>query len=48
MSMFTQWVPHEWSAAPHRDELDAYADRVIDQMEAVAPGLHATRSCTAR
>jgi phytoene dehydrogenase-like protein len=38
MSMFTQWVPHEWSAAPHRDELDAYADRVVAQMEAVAPG----------
>ena len=28
-SMFTQWVPHTWSAEPHRDELDAYADRVI-------------------
>jgi phytoene dehydrogenase-like protein len=38
MSMFTQWVPHEWSTAPHRDELDAYADRVIAEMEAVAPG----------
>jgi phytoene dehydrogenase-like protein len=38
MSMFTQWVPHEWAAEPHRDELDAYADRVIAGMEAVAPG----------
>ena len=38
VSMFTQWVPHEWAAEPHRDELDAYADRVIDQVEAVAPG----------
>jgi phytoene dehydrogenase-like protein len=38
MSMFTQWVPHEWSTAPHRAELDAYADRVIAQVEAVAPG----------
>jgi phytoene dehydrogenase-like protein len=38
MSMFTQWVPHEWAAEPHRDELDAYADRIVDQVEAVAPG----------
>jgi phytoene dehydrogenase-like protein len=38
MSMFTQWVPHQWSTAPHYDELDAYADRVIDQVEQVAPG----------
>jgi phytoene dehydrogenase-like protein len=38
MSMFTQWVPHEWSAEPHRGELAAYADRVIASVEAVAPG----------
>jgi phytoene dehydrogenase-like protein len=38
VSMFTQWVPHEWAKEPHRDELDAYADRVIDQVEAAAPG----------
>jgi phytoene dehydrogenase-like protein len=38
MSMFTQWVPCDWAAAPHREELDAYADRVIAQVEAVAPG----------
>jgi phytoene dehydrogenase-like protein len=38
MSMFTQWVPSGWSAEPHRDELDAYADRVIAQLEEVAPG----------
>jgi phytoene dehydrogenase-like protein len=38
VSMFTQWVPHEWAAEPHRDELDAYADRIIDQVEAAAPG----------
>ncbi len=38
MSMFTQWVPSGWSAEPHRDELDAYADRVIAQVEEVAPG----------
>ena len=38
MSMFTQWVPSGWSAEPHRNELDAYADRVIAQLEEVAPG----------
>jgi phytoene dehydrogenase-like protein len=38
MSMFTQWVPHDWSDEPHTAELDAYADRVIAQMEEVAPG----------
>ena len=38
MSMFTQWVPHEWADEPHRDELDAYADRLVASVEAVAPG----------
>jgi phytoene dehydrogenase-like protein len=38
MSMFTQWVPHAWSESPHDDELEKYADRVIERMEAVAPG----------
>jgi phytoene dehydrogenase-like protein len=38
MSMFTQWVPHTWSSEPHREELDAYADRLIASVEAVAPG----------
>lgn len=38
MSMFTQWVPHGFAAAPHAAELDAYADRIIARMEAVAPG----------
>ena len=27
MSLFTQWVPSSWSEEPHRDELEAYADR---------------------
>jgi len=30
MSCFTQYVPASWSQAPHRDELEAYADRVVD------------------
>jgi phytoene dehydrogenase-like protein len=38
MSMFTQWVPHGYAAAPHAAELDAYADRLIAHMEALAPG----------
>lgn len=38
MSLFTQWVPHEFAAAPHAAELDAYADRVIAGVEVVAPG----------
>ncbi|CAN5654281.1 NAD(P)/FAD-dependent oxidoreductase [soil metagenome] len=37
MSMFTQWVPHEWSREPRRDELEAYADRVIDGYTELAP-----------
>ncbi|MFI5099376.1 MAG: phytoene desaturase family protein [Actinomycetes bacterium] len=38
VSMFTQWVPHTWSAQPHAAELEAYADRVVARMDAVAPG----------
>lgn len=38
MSMFTQWVPHGYAAAPHAAELDAYADRLIARVEALAPG----------
>ena len=37
MSLFTQWVPAAWNAAPHTDELEAYADRLIDLYDAVAP-----------
>jgi phytoene dehydrogenase-like protein len=38
MSIFTQWVPHTYAAAPHEASLAAYADRVMDRLEAVAPG----------
>jgi phytoene dehydrogenase-like protein len=38
MSLFTQWVPADWSQAPHTEELDAYADRLIDLYDQVAPG----------
>jgi phytoene dehydrogenase-like protein len=37
MSLFTQWVPHEWAAEPKREELEAYADRVIDGYAELAP-----------
>ncbi len=40
VSMFTQWVPHDWSAAPHSAEIEAYADAVVARMDEVAPGLH--------
>jgi phytoene dehydrogenase-like protein len=39
MSMFTQWVPHEWSDERHQDELEAYADRLLDIHEDFLPGL---------
>ena len=29
MSCFTQYVPASWSMAPHRQELEAYAERVV-------------------
>ena len=38
VSMFTQWVPHEWASKPDANGLDAYADRVIARVEEVAPG----------
>jgi phytoene dehydrogenase-like protein len=37
MSLFTQWVPSTWSEEPHREELERYADRVIDAYNEVAP-----------
>lgn len=38
VSLFTQWVPHTWSREPHREELEAYADRVVQAYDDVAPG----------
>jgi phytoene dehydrogenase-like protein len=37
MSLFTQWVPHDWNLEPHRAELEAYADRMIDCYNELAP-----------
>ncbi|HEY9288257.1 MAG TPA: NAD(P)/FAD-dependent oxidoreductase [Candidatus Dormibacteraeota bacterium] len=39
MSCFTQYVPAGWSQAPHREELEAYADRVVDGYARFAPNL---------
>ena len=39
MSCFTQYVPASWSRGPHREELEAYADRVIDGYARYAPNL---------
>jgi phytoene dehydrogenase-like protein len=38
VSMFSQWVPQHWAAAPMEAELDAYADRLIETVDEVAPG----------
>ena len=37
MSLFTQWVPADWNEQPHTEELQAYADRMIDCYNEVAP-----------
>ena len=41
-SMFTQWCPKEWANEPHREELEAYADRVIDGYNELAPNFKAS------
>ncbi len=37
MSLFTQWVPADWNTQPHAEELQAYADRMIDCYNEVVP-----------
>jgi phytoene dehydrogenase-like protein len=41
MSLFTQWVPSTWNEEPHCEELEKYADRVIDTYNEVAPNFKA-------
>ncbi|MGH2681222.1 MAG: phytoene desaturase family protein, partial [Actinomycetota bacterium] len=36
-SMFSQWVPDDWVNEPHREELDAYAKRIFDLYDELAP-----------
>jgi phytoene dehydrogenase-like protein len=38
VSMFTQWVPHTYADRPDAKALEAYADRAVARVEAVAPG----------
>ena len=42
MSLFTQWVPDDWSTEPHTEELEAYADRMIDCYNELAPNFKAS------
>ena len=42
MSLFTQWVPEDWNESPHTEELEAYADRMIDCYDEVAPNFKAS------
>ena len=47
MSLFTQWVPTDWADEPHTEELEAYADRMIDLLRRGGAQLQGARSCTA-
>jgi phytoene dehydrogenase-like protein len=38
VSLFTQWCPAEYADEPHTEELEAYAHRVIDGYDELAPG----------
>ncbi|HYM49299.1 MAG TPA: NAD(P)/FAD-dependent oxidoreductase, partial [Candidatus Limnocylindrales bacterium] len=42
MSCFTQYVPASFARAPHRDELEAYADRVVDGYARFIPNLRSS------
>jgi phytoene dehydrogenase-like protein len=42
MSLFTQWVPADWNLEPHTSEIEAYADRMIELYDQVAPNFKAS------
>jgi phytoene dehydrogenase-like protein len=42
MSLFSQWVPDDWNEEPHTAELEAYADRMIDCYNELAPNFKAS------
>jgi phytoene dehydrogenase-like protein len=42
MSLFTQWVPSDWPSEPHTEELEAYADRLVDLYNDLAPNFKAS------
>ena len=46
LSLFTQWVPDDWHREPHREELEAYADRIVALYTGLAPNF--ARSVIAR
>src|SRR5262249_9319380 len=46
VSLFTQWVPDDWHREPHREELEAYADRIVARFTELAPNF--ARSVCAR
>ena len=48
VSMFTQWVPHEWAAKPEGGELESYADRVHRARRRRRTRASPIRSCTGR
>ncbi len=41
-SLFTQYVPAEWAAAPHREACEAFADRVVDAYTDLAPNFRSS------
>jgi phytoene dehydrogenase-like protein len=41
-SMFTQWVPDDWNKEPRREELDAYANRIFDLYNELAPNFRSS------
>jgi hypothetical protein len=47
VSLFTQWCPAGYADEPHPHELEAYANRVIDGYDELAPDSR-TRSSTCR
>jgi phytoene dehydrogenase-like protein len=42
MSLFSQWVPSDWNLEPHTSELEAYADRMVELYDEVAPNFKAS------
>jgi len=42
LSLFTQWVPADWNHEPHAAELEAFADRMIELYDEVAPNFKAS------
>lgn len=42
MSLFSQWVPATWANEPHAAELEAYADRLVDEYDQLAPNFKAS------